>query len=141
MGVYVSFALSEETRARVLEAVRQVAEGIANAHGAEATVTITRGYPVTVNDADFVAFVLEVARDLLGPDRVRQAAHPIMGSEDFSYVLQRVPGAMAWLGSRPDEGPVYPNHSNRTLVNESELATGIALHAAVALRFLERAHR
>ncbi len=60
-----------------------------------------------------------------------------MGSEDFSYVLQRLPGAMANLGTRPDSGPVFPNHSNRMLVNESALAAGIAMHVAVALKFLE----
>jgi hippurate hydrolase len=65
--------------------------------------------------------------------------HPIMASEDFSYVLERVPGAMANLGTRPDDGTAYPNHSPRMLVNESALTNGIAMHVAVALRFLERA--
>ena len=55
-----------------------------------------------------------------------------------SYVLQRVPGAMANLGTRPDSGPVYPNHSNRMLLNEAALAAGVAMHVAVALRFFER---
>lgn len=68
---------------------------------------------------------------------IQRLAHPVMGSEDFSYVLERVPGAMANVGTRPDSGPVFPNHSNRMLVNESALATGVAMHVAVALRFLE----
>ncbi|MGH7279704.1 MAG: M20 metallopeptidase family protein, partial [Candidatus Rokuibacteriota bacterium] len=131
--------VSEETRTRVLEEVRRVAEGIAAAHGAEATAELTRGYPVTVNDAGFAGFVLDTAQGLLGSERAREMRHPLMGSEDFSYILQRVPGAMAFLGTRPDEGPAYPNHSNRMLVNESALSTGIALHAAVALRFLDGA--
>jgi hippurate hydrolase len=60
-----------------------------------------------------------------------------MGAEDFSYVLERVPGAMILLGTRPEGADrVAPNHSNRMLLNESAMATGIALHAAVALRFL-----
>jgi hippurate hydrolase len=131
--------VSETTRERVLERVRRVAEGIAAAHGAEASVEITRGYPVTVNDTAFAEFVLATARELVGPERVRALAHPVMGSEDFSYVLQRVPGAMANLGTRPESGPVFPNHSNRMLVNESALPTGIAMHVAVALRFLQTA--
>jgi amidohydrolase len=130
--------VSEATRERVLHGVRRVAEGIASAHGAEVTVEFVRGYPVTVNDVDFAGFVLDTARELLGPERVRAMTHPIMGSEDFSYVLQRVPGTIANLGTRPDSGPAFPNHSNRMLVNESALATGIAMHVAVALRFLER---
>jgi amidohydrolase len=133
--------VSEKTRTRMLDGVRRVAEGVAAAHGAQATVEITRGYPVTVNDDAFAAFVLETATELLGPERVRDMPHPLMGSEDFSYVLQRIPGAMTFLGTRPDSGPAYPNHSNRMLVNESALSTGIALHAAVALRFLTNGGR
>ena len=130
--------VSETTRERVLDGVRRVAEGVAAAHGADVAVELIRGYPVTVNDADFARFVLETARELLGEERVHEMRHPVMGSEDFSYVLQRVPGAMANLGTRPDTGPVFPNHSNRMLMNESALVNGIAMHAAVALRFFER---
>ena len=132
---------SEAARERVLEGVRRVAEGVATAHGASATVELTRGYPVTVNDPGFAGFVTEVATELLGSERVHTMRNPIMGSEDFSYVLQRVPGAMAFLGTRPDEGPAHPNHSNRMLVNETALVAGIAMHAAVAVRFLELAGR
>ena len=128
--------VSDATRERVLEGVRRIAEGVGSAHGAEVTVELIRGYPVTVNDVDFAGFVLDTARTLLGPERVHTMSHPVMGSEDFSYVLQRVPGAMANLGTRPESGPVFPNHSNRMIVNESALPTGIATHVAVALRFL-----
>ena len=133
--------VSEATRERMLDGIRRVAEGVAAAHGAEVAVELVRGYPVTVNDAGFAGFVLETARELLGPEQTHEMRHPVMGSEDFSYVLQRVPGAMANLGTRPDTGPAFPNHSNRMLVNESALATGIAMHVAVALRFFERAPR
>jgi amidohydrolase len=130
--------VSELTRERVLEGVRRVADGIASAHGAEAQVELIRGYPVTANDAGFAQFVLDTAREVLGAERVTPMRHPVMGSEDFSYVLQRVPGAMANLGTRPDSGEAFPNHSNRMLLNEAALAAGIAMHVAVALRFLER---
>jgi amidohydrolase len=130
--------VSELTRERVLEGVRRAADGIATAHGAEAQVELIRGYPVTANDAGFAQFVLDTAREVLGAERVTPMRNPVMGSEDFSYVLQRVPGAMANLGTRPDSGEVFPNHSNRMLVNEAALASGIAMHVAVALRFLER---
>src|SRR5436309_4278653 len=130
--------VSEPTRERVLEGVRRAAEGVAAAHGAEVDVQLIRGYPVTVNDADFAGFVLDTARELLGPEAVHAASHPIMASEDFSYVLQRVPGAIANLSTRPDASTAYPNHSPRMLVNESALANGIAMYVAVALRFLEK---
>ena len=129
--------VSEATRERVLEGVRRVAEGVAAAHGAEVGVELIRGYPVTVNDAWFAGFVLDTARELLGPEAAHRMEHPIMASEDFSYVLQRVPGAIANLSTRPEGAAVFPNHSTRMTVNEPALAAGIAMHAAVALRFLE----
>jgi amidohydrolase len=130
--------VSEATRERMLEGIRRVAEGVTAAHGAEVAVDLIRGYPVTVNDAGFAGFVLDTARELLGAENTHEMRHPVMGSEDFSYVLQRIPGAMANLGTRPDTGPVFPNHSNRMLINEPALAHGIAMHMAVALKFFER---
>ena len=130
--------VSAATRERVVDGVRRVAIGVAAAHGAQADVELIQGYPVTVNDADFAGFVLDTARELLGSEAVHTMSHPIMASEDFSYVLERVPGAIANLSTRPADGPAFPNHSPRMLVNESALATGIAMHVAVALRFLGR---
>jgi len=130
--------VSEATRERVLDGVRRVAEGIAAAHGAEAAVELIRGYPVTVNDAAFADFVLDTARELLGSEVVHAMSHPIMASEDFSYVLQRVPGVIANLSTRPADGPAFPNHSPRMRVNESALPAGIAMYVAVALRFLAK---
>jgi hippurate hydrolase len=64
---------------------------------------------------------------------------PVMGAEDFSYILQRVPGAMAFLGTRPPgvaPADVAPNHSNRMVLDESAMATGVGLYAATALHRL-----
>src|SRR6185369_10174664 len=90
------------TRAEVRAGVRRVAEGIAAAHDATAEVDLEPGYPVTINDPAFTAFVVDTARSLIGTERVNEMRAPIMGAEDFSYVLQQVPGAMAFLGGRPD---------------------------------------
>jgi len=128
--------VSEKTRNNVLEGVKRVAEGVAAAHGAKVEVNLIRGYPVTVNHDAFADRVVRVATELLGPEHVQAMATPIMGSEDFSYVLQRVTGAFAFLGTKPVEGPAPPNHSNRMIVNESALPSGIAMHVAVALDFL-----
>jgi amidohydrolase len=133
--------VSERTRERVLEGVERLVKGLAAAHGAQAEVKLIRGYPVTVNDEGITSFASHVAADLLGEDRVRLMSTPMMGSEDFSYVLRQVPGTLMFLGTRPDgDAPPIPNHSNRMVVNETALATGVALHAAVALRFLDPAH-
>jgi len=65
-----------------------------------------------------------------------------MGGEDWSYVLEQVPGAMAFLGTRPDgikPEDVAPNHSNRMVIDEGAMAAGIALYSGVALRHLANA--
>jgi hippurate hydrolase len=137
-------AVSEKTRATVAELAKRVAEGIASAHGATVEVEIEPGYPVTINDAGFASFVSTIAEDMLGPDSVIPMPAPIMGAEDFSYVLQRVPGAMAFLGARlPDLEPetAPQNHSDRVIFDEDALPIGVALYAAVALRHLDAAGR
>ncbi len=133
---------SEKARTRVHEGVRRVADGVSAAHEATAKVNIVRGYPVTENHATFTPFIEEVSRDLVGEGSVIRMGAPIMGAEDFSYVLQERPGTMVFLGVRPEghESPA-PLHSNRMVLNEDALATGVALHAAVALRYLDGKER
>jgi hippurate hydrolase len=130
-------AHSESAREKAHEGVHRVAEGVARAHGVEAEVKLAPGYPVTVNDTAFEGFVQGVARELLGPRGVVELPAALMGAEDFSYVLQKVPGSMAFLGVRPPgDAPPAPCHSNRMKLDEAGMAHGAALHAAVALRFL-----
>jgi amidohydrolase len=132
-------AVSEKTRAAVMADVERVATGIAAAHGATAEVELVPGYPVTVNHDDAAAFALATAAELLGDDRAVELPTPAMGAEDWSYVLQEVHGAMAFLGTRPPEvAPcdVAPNHSNRMVLDESAMAAGIATYTGVALRWL-----
>jgi hippurate hydrolase len=135
-------AVSETARDHVHERMREVARGISAAHGAEAAVHIVKGYPVTENHTGFTTFVSDESRNLIGRDRVDEMPAPIMGAEDFSYILQKLPGAMVFLGMRSTEvdNPA-PIHSNRMLINEEAMATGAALHAAVALRYLDGTDR
>ena len=130
-------ALSERTRAIMLEGLPRVVEGIAAAHRATAEIELAPGYPVVVNDANFEAFARNVASDLLGADAVLRLDAPVMGAEDFSYVLQRTPGAMMFLGVRPPgtKRPA-PCHSSQMMLDEDAMALGTALHASVATRYL-----
>ena len=128
--------VSEEARALVGASVRQVAAGIAAAHGASIDLEIVPGFPVTVNDPGVTAWIRSLAASIAGEDLVQDLAAPIMGAEDFSYVLQRVPGMMAFLGARPaHEDPLTApqNHSNLVVFEEAPMATGVALFAAAAL--------
>jgi hippurate hydrolase len=128
---------SERARKRAQEGLRRVAQGVAAAHELEARVRIEAGYPVTVNDADFARFTEQVTVDLLGDHAFIEMPAPVMGAEDFSYFLERVPGALVFLGVRPPgEGRPAPCHSNRMQIHEEGMAAGIALHTAIALRWL-----
>lgn len=134
--------VSEKARNAVLADIEQVAKGVAAAHGAAAEISIDRGYPVTINDVDAARFALDTAGALLGERRVVEMPTPVMGAEDWSYVLQQVPGAMAFLGTRPKgvaPSEAAPNHSNRMVIDEDAMAAGIATYAGVALRWLDPA--
>ncbi len=130
-------ALSARTREALAAGLRRVAEGIARAHGAEASVRILPGYPVAANDPDFEAFARGVAGELLGAGAVLPLPSAVMGAEDFAYVLERVPGTMMLLGVRPPGAQeAAPCHSTRMQLDEEAMPLGAALHAAIATRFL-----
>lgn len=132
-------ALSAKTRGRVHEAINTVAAGIASAHGMQADVTIELGYPVTVNDAPSADFGLDVAEAVVGSSSVARMPNPVMGAEDFSYVLEKIPGAMLFLGGTPqgiDPRTAAPNHSNRVQFDEQAMVSGMALYSSLALRTL-----
>jgi hippurate hydrolase len=136
-------ATSETAREKAQEGLRRVAANIAAAHSCEAHITVKRGYPVTVNHGEFVGFASSVAAELLGPENYIDRPAPIMGAEDFSYVLQRIPGCLMFLGVMPDghdgHDHIAPCHSNRMILNEDCMAAGIAMHASIAHRFLAQA--
>lgn len=130
-------ALSEKSREQAQEGIFRVAEHVARAHDTEATVQLFPGYPVTVNDAAATRLMLDVAGELTEGRAVEMPA-PVMGAEDFSYVLKEIPGALGFLGVRPGgSGTPEPCHSNRMVLDEEGLVYGTAFHAAVALRMLE----
>jgi amidohydrolase len=128
--------VSETQRASVRAWVEQVAAGIAAAHGAEIDLLIEPGYPVTMNDPGITAWIRSLAVAIAGESLVDDLAAPVMGAEDFSYVTQRVPGMMAFLGARSaelDAATAPQNHSNLVVFEEAPMATGVALYAAAAL--------
>jgi amidohydrolase len=133
--------LSEPVRALLHEEIRRVCRHTALAHGCSAAVEIEPGYPVTVNDETAARRMTDVAGEVLGRPRVAAMPAPIMGAEDFSYVLQRVPGALGFLGACPprvDPATAPPNHSNRVVFDEAAMPAGAALYAALALDALRR---
>lgn len=133
--------LSPVRRAAMQAGLRRVAEGIAAAHGMRAEVQFTEGFPVTLCDGRAVAFGRETVTALYGADAWNTMAAPVMGAEDFSYVLEKVPGAMFFLGAA-HEGDDWRQccglHSNRMILDEAVMARGAAVYAGLAERFLEQ---
>ena len=133
--------LSEATRATMHAALTRIATNIAAAHSATAEAWIDTGYPVTVNDPRGAALVRGVATELFGTAGFAPMPQPMMGAEDFSYVLGRMPGAFAFIGAAPagsDPATNPPLHNTRMTIDEAMMARGIAMHCAVAARFLDR---
>jgi amidohydrolase len=131
--------LSPATRAKLHDGLPRLAQGIAAAHGASATVEIIPGFPVTVCDGRAVALGEAVTTALFGAETWQTLANPIMGAEDFAYVLERVPGAMFFLGvaeQGSDWRACCGLHSSRMHLDEGAMARGAALHAGLAERFL-----
>ncbi|CAI8411145.1 MAG: putative hydrolase YxeP [Acidimicrobiales bacterium AG-410-I20] len=129
--------VSERTRDKVRDAIRRVCTQIALAHDCEASVSLEEGYPVTVNHADQSDFFGKVCKQTLGEGKFLTMPSPVMGGEDFSYVLQQVPGVMAFLGVCPDDVKdslqAAPCHSNRMRLNEAAMINGMALHVGMVL--------
>ena len=128
--------LSPEARSRGREAFERICTHVAAAHGCTAEVKIEQGYPPTVNDRRAVKLVREIA----GHAFLKLPASNMCG-EDFSYVLEQVPGAMAFLGVAPEgeeAADCAPLHNPSMMIDEKVLPLGVALHCAFAMRFLER---
>jgi hippurate hydrolase len=126
--------LSQASADRLAVDLPRLAEGIAAAHGCTAEVELETLYPVTVNDPEETAYVIEELSGLFGEDRVTVMPDPRMGSEDFSLVLDQVPGAYIFLGAHPgpvpDDAPT--NHSARAAFDDGVLADQAATLAHLA---------
>ena len=132
-------SFSEHSRKLAHEGLQRLVPNIAAAHGAQAHLDIIQGFPVTVCDQDAVALAKTTVESLFGEAAWRTMPHPMMGAEDFAYVLQKVPGAMVFLGATPDGGDwrtCCALHSNRMVLDEAVMARGVAMHCAFAESYL-----
>ncbi|RRH76157.1 M20 aminoacylase family protein [Falsigemmobacter faecalis] len=121
-----------DIRDRLQERITRVARDVASAFEAEAEVDYERGYPVVWNSSQETAFATEVARELLGEDRVKLCP-PIPGSEDFAFYLEHKPGAFLRLGNGVNSAMLHnPNYD----FSDEALTTGAALWARLAERYL-----
>jgi amidohydrolase len=133
-------SFSHEAQRRLHNETVRLVESIGQAHGLTVEAEYLDSYPVTVNDATEAEFARSTAADLFGADRAITPAQPLTGAEDFSYVLNEVPGAFVLLGACPsgtDPLTASSNHSAGAAFDDAVIADGITLYAELALRRLE----
>ena len=124
-------------RQHLAEAVERVSVGIATAMRAESRFTYHPGYPPTVNDPEMAALVREEAGVVVGPERVIESERH-MGAEDFSYFLERKPGAFYFVGTRNEErGLTWGHHHPRFDIDEEGMKAGMEVMVSTVLRVLE----
>jgi len=136
----------EDIRNQLHTKIKEVAEATARAAGAEATVSINRGYPVTYNDPPLTEWAGASLRRAAGTERVMES-RPVMGAEDFSLLAREAPGVFFFLGVTPADkrpgatgmGGAAPNHSPRFFVDESGLKLGVRALSFLAVDYLGRA--
>jgi hippurate hydrolase len=117
--------------------MRQVAEGVAGGLGATASLDFRRLFPALVNDADETRFIADTAAELVGEDNVNRQAGFVMASEDFSYMLGRVPGAYIQIGNGDGEGACEVHNPGYDF-NDAAIPYGAALFARLVERRLAR---
>ena len=123
---------SEAVQVQIEERLRQLCTGVAQGFGASAELHYERVYPATVNTVAEAHFVADVASALVGEDKVWRDMLPSMGGEDFSFMLQRLPGAYIRIGQGlPHGAGPHPLHNSRYDFNDQILPLGAALHASL----------
>jgi len=124
-----------ENRALVRRRIQDICDGAARMYGVKVEMEHKPGYPPTVNNADRARFAIDVAAGVCGADKVNGNARQVMGAEDFSYMLEKVPGAMVWLGNGGG-ADAFNLHSSRYDFNDMAIPFGISFFVRTVERFL-----
>jgi hippurate hydrolase len=119
--------LSPEVRDLCETRIRAITESVCAAFGARATIDYSRGYPVTMNDPAKTAFMTEVAKAVAGENAVDTGVLPLMGAEDFSYMLEQRPGAYIFVGNGDTAGVHHPAYD----FNDEATPYGVSLWAKI----------
>jgi amidohydrolase len=128
---------SPELRAYLPKRVEEIIRGVVAAMRGSCEFTLHKRFPPTINDERMTSFAVEIGREIMGAEKVFPKT-PLMGSEDFSYYLEKVPGTFVFLGAKNEgKGIVYPGHHPKFDLDEDTLPFGTALHVAVAGKYLK----
>lgn len=123
-----------ENRALVKRRIDEICDGAAKMHGVKIEVEHKPGYPPTVNNVERAKFAIDVAAGVCGDHAVMGNTRPSMGAEDFSYMLEKVPGAMVWLGNGGDSVSL---HNSRYDFNDMAIPFGVSFFVRTVERFLD----
>jgi amidohydrolase len=127
---------SPELREYLSRRLKEILEGVTSAMRGSYEFNLMSKFPAVINEEKMTELVVKAAQGLLGKDKVSQMK-PLMGSEDFSYYLQKIPGTFVFLGvENKEKGIIYPQHHPRYDIDEDILPIGAALHVAVAQEYL-----
>ena len=118
-------SLTPAVRDRLEQRLHEIVEGTARLYGASAKLTYHRDYPVTRNHERQTAFAVSVAAQVAGGERVDAAAAPVMGGEDFSFMLEARPGAFIFVGNGDSAGLHHPAYD----FNDKTIPIGVAYWA------------
>ncbi|WP_017775376.1 M20 aminoacylase family protein [Paraburkholderia kururiensis] len=130
-------SFSPEVRALLKKRIAELAHAQAESYGAKATVEYIEGYPVVINSEAETDFAVEVARELVGHDKVVAQADLLMGSEDFAFMLQKRPGTFLRIGNGVGEDGCMV-HNPHYDFNDTNLPVGAAFWARLVERYLGR---
>jgi hippurate hydrolase len=128
-------SLSPSTRKMLEQRLREVIDLQAKSYGVRAEIDYRYGYPVLVNHDEPTAFATAVATSLVGESRVDPQGKPLSGSEDFAYMLERVPGSFLLVGNGAGEGACMV-HNPAYDFNDNILQTGASLLVRLTEAFL-----
>ncbi|MSU02028.1 M20 metallopeptidase family protein [Tissierella pigra] len=120
--------VNEDTRQRISRRIEEIVKGITMAHGGSYEIDYEFCYPALINSEEFTKGFVESAKKIIPEDDIVEMKVPVMGAEDMSFFLQRVPGTFFYL-SNPGEidGQFYPHHNPKFDIDEEEIWKGAAL--------------
>jgi len=127
-------ALTAEVRELLRKRVEEVVQGTARLYGAKAKITYTNGYPVVVNHERQTEFAASVAREIAGKDKVDTDVAPVMGAEDFAFMLNERPGAFIFVGNGDSAGLHHPAYD----FNDETIPVGTSYWVRLAETALAR---
>jgi amidohydrolase len=128
--------LSRKRREEMPRKMEDIVRGITGTFGATYDFSYIFGAPVTSNEPGITDLMRDVTRELWGADALIEKEKPSMGSEDYSYYLEKVPGAMGFLGAGPPAERRFPAHHPKFDIDERCLTFGVEFHSATAIKFL-----